>query len=242
MGFNERTHAFLAARFYVRLTQRFGERGAEAFLHATRHYAGQRGRRMAQRAIRDGQPLDCATYLRYGEWVHTPEIEAEDGAHAAETVSITPDYEMRVYACAWHRQFRDMGLTEAGRLYCRDLDRAICRGFNPDIRYEVPQTLHTADCCRHCIRDAGLREGVVYAKKTEYVLDFRFHCAHLYFAFAQCSEAIFGMEGRVAAEEVLADFTEAYGPEMTEALTAWRGVDFDSASAVDAHAAVRVGL
>jgi hypothetical protein len=27
MGFNEMTHAFLAARYYIRLTEQFGDRG-----------------------------------------------------------------------------------------------------------------------------------------------------------------------------------------------------------------------
>lgn len=54
MEFNEMVHATIAARFHVRLTGAFGERGRMAFLHATRCYAEQRGRRMAQRAIRDG--------------------------------------------------------------------------------------------------------------------------------------------------------------------------------------------
>ena len=43
MGFNERTHAFIAAKYYVHLTERFGERGKAAFLHATRYYGEQRG-------------------------------------------------------------------------------------------------------------------------------------------------------------------------------------------------------
>ena len=29
-------------------------------------------------------------------------------------------------------------------------------GFNPDIRYEVPQTLHTHDHCVQIVRNAGL--------------------------------------------------------------------------------------
>ena len=55
MGFNEKVHAFIAAKFYVYLTEAFGERGERAFIHGTQYYAEQRGRRMAQRAIRDGK-------------------------------------------------------------------------------------------------------------------------------------------------------------------------------------------
>ena len=57
MPFTEKSHAFIAARFYIRLTEAFSERGRKAFIHATQYYAGQRGRRMAQRAIRDGADL-----------------------------------------------------------------------------------------------------------------------------------------------------------------------------------------
>lgn len=70
MGFNEMTHAFLAARYYIRLTEQFGDRGREAFIHGIQYYGSQRGRRMAQRAIRDGKPLTYENYCRYGEWVN----------------------------------------------------------------------------------------------------------------------------------------------------------------------------
>ena len=62
MEFNERVHAYIAAKYYVHLTEHFGESGKKAFLHATQYYALQRGRRMAQRAIRDGQELTQAMY------------------------------------------------------------------------------------------------------------------------------------------------------------------------------------
>lgn len=48
MGFHEKVHAWLAAKYYQHLTQAFGDRGKSAFVHATRHYAMQRGRRMAR--------------------------------------------------------------------------------------------------------------------------------------------------------------------------------------------------
>ena len=33
MEFNERVHAYIAAKYYVHLTEHFGERGKKAFLH-----------------------------------------------------------------------------------------------------------------------------------------------------------------------------------------------------------------
>ena len=63
LRFNEKVHAFIAARYYMRLTEAFGQRGQAGFVHAMQYYAGQRGRRMAQRAIRNGQPLTHETFL-----------------------------------------------------------------------------------------------------------------------------------------------------------------------------------
>ena len=42
MGFNEMTHAFLAARYYIRLTEQFGDRGREAFIHGIQYYGSRK--------------------------------------------------------------------------------------------------------------------------------------------------------------------------------------------------------
>ena len=107
MAFTERVHAFIAARFHTRLIETFGERGRKAFVHGTQYYAEQRGRRMAQRAIRDGMELDYPTYLQYGEWVNTPEIIEEGIANRREPVAISPDYTLHIHCCPWHTQFKE---------------------------------------------------------------------------------------------------------------------------------------
>ena len=88
MGFTELSHAFIAAKYYVYLKEIFGDRGEAAFLHATRYYGEQRGRRMAQRAIRDGKPLTYETYCQYGEWVNTEEVKAQGLGNQSETTSL----------------------------------------------------------------------------------------------------------------------------------------------------------
>ena len=109
MGFNEMTHAFLAARYYIRFTEQFGDRGREAFIHGIQYYGSQRGRRMAQRAIRDGKPLTYENYCRYGEWVNTEEIKAMGAANRVEIGGYDPDYIMNIYSCPWFAQFQKMG-------------------------------------------------------------------------------------------------------------------------------------
>lgn len=227
MGFNEKVHAYIAAKFYVHLTEEFGERGKRAFVHGTQYYAEQRGRRMAQRAIRDGEELTYATYLQYGEWVNTEDIKALGCQNKSTIKSFAPDYQIHITDCPWYAQFKEMGLTEAGHTYCEHLDNSICRGFNPYIQYLVPETLHKSGFCTHIIKDVNFPEGASYKKKAEYLQDFEYHCAHSYWSYVEVSAAIFGAQGEAVAAQVLADFTADYGKEMADTLVRYQYENFN---------------
>jgi hypothetical protein len=227
MGFNEKTHAFIAAKFYVHLTEHFGERGKAAFTHAVRYYAEQRGRRMAQRAIRDGQPLNYETYCRYGEWKNTKDVEELGCSNQVTVESYGPDYVMQIHRCPWHTQFKEMGLKDAGLAYCSVLDASICRGFNPNMVYEVPQTLHDHDYCIQIIRDSGFEDGQAVEKRPEGIRPFEYHCGHSYWSFSEVSAAIFGAEGETVNLEVMEDFKNEYGEEMAGILAGYRNTNFN---------------
>lgn len=227
MGFNEMTHAFIAAKYYIHLSEHFEERGRQAFLHATRYYAEQRGRRMAQRAIRNGEELNYETYCRYGEWINTEEVVEAGCANQAEVVQYSPDYVIHIHKCPWHAQFAKMGLAKAGLLYCRDLDASICRGFNPELVYEVSQTLHDHDYCIQTIRGAGLKEGQAIAKRPEGLKSFEYHCAHSYWSYNEVTSAIFRAGGEVINSRVLEDFRKEYGEEMADILAGYRNENFN---------------
>ena len=227
MGFNEMTHAFIAAKYYVRLTEQFGERGKQAFLHATRYYAEQRGRRMAQRAIKNGEVLNYETYCRYGEWVNTEEVINAGAANQSTIESINPDFVIHIHRCPWHAQFAKMGLAKAGLLYCRDLDASICRGFNPELKYEVSQTLHDHDYCIQTIRNAGITPESSTEKRPEGLKSFEYHCAHSYWAYNEVAAAVFGAEGEKVNAEVLEDFKKEYGEEMADILAGYRYENFN---------------
>lgn len=226
MGFNEKSHAYIAARYYRLLTDRFGERGERTFIHATQYYAIQRGRRMAQRAIRDGEELTFDTYLRYGEWINTEECTAMGCANDGKTLATSPTYIRRITRCPWNTQFQEMDALDAGRCYCRYLDSAICLGFNPTLTYRVPQNLNQGVCCFHIVPDAELGAGP-WEKKTEYLRGFDYHCAHSYWAYREVTETIFGSEGTALAEQVLADFEAEYGVEMADVLRAHAHTNFN---------------
>lgn len=228
MGFNERVHAYIAARYYVALTETFGERGKAAFIHATQYYAMQRGRRMAQRAIRDGAPLTFATYCRYGEWVGTPEAAEEGISNVSCFQSYRPDAVQHIFRCPWHQQFKDMGLDQtAGAEYCRHLDMAIARGFNPYLTYEVEQTLQTAGCCIHRLKQPDFDETTDLSKKAEYIKNFEYHCAHSFWAYREVTSAVFRSQGEAVNAQVLEEFAREYGQEMADCLMKYQSTNFN---------------
>lgn len=227
VNFNECVHAFIAAKYYEELTKAFGDRGKRAFIHATQYYAEQRGRRMAQRAIRDGQELTFGVYQEYGEWVNTDYTIENEWSNKSTVESWSPDLELKIVRCPWHKQFKDMGLVEAGHTYCEHLDNSICRGFNPYIKYDVLQTLHKSDYCTHIIRNVNFAEGEKHPKKTEYLKSFEYHCAHSFFAYAEVTKAIFLAEGNRVVENVLDAFEKEYGEEMANILMKYKDTNFN---------------
>lgn len=228
MELTEKTHAFIAARYYVRLKERFGDRGIEAFRLCVRYYGEQRGRRMAQRAVADGRPLTYDVYREYGEWVNTETVKALGEANQSETVSVAPDYEVHVKVCPWNAEFRELGLPEAGIAYCSELDPSICRGFNPAIRYRTVQTLHDHEYCIQRVEEAGLKPGEHKpARKADGLKSFRYHCAHSYWSFREITAGIFGNAGDETAEEVLSDIAAAWGEEARSIIEAYRDTDFN---------------
>ncbi len=227
--FTEKHHALMAASYYSVLTERFGRSGTEAFIHATIRYAEQRGSRMAQRAIRDGRELDYAAYMEYGEWTNTQSVKDEGCENRGCVESMQPDYVYRITSCPWAAQFREMGMQKAGVVYCTYLDPSIVRGFNPAITFLTEQSLHDHDCCIQKVPDSRLPENFVPEKRTEYRKGFDYHCGHIFKTFSQLSGAIFGPEGREAADEVLHLFQDAYGKDMADVLTDYLDTDFDLA-------------
>ena len=238
MGFNEKLHAYIAARFYVRLTHTFGEKGKAAFIYATQYYAEQRGRRMAMRAIQDGQPLTYETYRAYSEWESTKDMQEEGCANRSETVSTDPVYEFHVTVCPWHEEFKALGLEEAGLVYCAHLDNSIARGFNPYLVYEVPQTLHD---CPFCVQKVSNLKGLAPGQTEqtaaidpsgvrpleERLRDFEYHCAHSFWSYARTAEAIFGEEGKTIAEAVLSEIAEDWGEDYNTVIRKYVSFDFE---------------
>ena len=228
MSFNEKVHAYIAAKYYQYLLEHFEERGKMAFIHGTQYYAEQRGRRMAQRAIRDGQALTPSNYYRYCEWVNTEDVKAMGCQNIIKYQTFQPEAVLHVTQCPWYTQFKEMGVnTTAGAEYCRHLDNSIVRGFNPYLTYEVDQTLQTADYCIHRMKAVDFDANSNLAKKPENLRNFEYHCAHSYWAYAEVVKAIFREEGEAVNASVMADFEKDYGVEMADILRSYSNVNFN---------------
>ena len=227
MEFSERTQVFIVASYYKQLTETFGERGKAAFLHGVKHYAMQRGSRMAQRAIRAGETLDYGTFCRYREWIPSEEAKRSGTANTMEIVSISPDYESHVTVCPWYLAFQEFDAGEAGKLYCSCLDEAINQGFNGQIQFHTVQTKHTQDVCIFRVDNSGMTKETSLEKHMEYVKGFDYHCAHTYYAIGEMVKAIFEKEGENLCEAVMADIEKKFGLETADTLRTYKDENFN---------------
>ena len=120
-----------------------------------------------------------------------------------------------------------MGCLEAGDVYCRHVDEALCRGFSPDIRFQALANLNSADHCVHRVARANPQGLADEPPMEQYKKDFSYHCGHLYWSFSEVVSAIFGAAGEAVAVGVLGDVAETYGAAMADELAAWRHTDFN---------------
>lgn len=229
--FNELHHAFIVAQYYTYLTESFGERGLQLFIFATHKYAEQRGSRMAQRAIRDGKPLTFETYREYGEWQSTKTAQNQMGGFQNEVISNAPDYEIHIKQCPWAYQFKEMNMRACGVVYCTHLDKAIARGFNPYLIFDVPQSVNDHDCCIQIMRGANFKEDQVFERSAKNIKSFDYHCGHVFRTFGDLTRAVFGEEGRRIWENVLNDFSKKYDSQMAATLKRFETTDFNTITA-----------
>ena len=178
---------------------------------------------MAQKAIRDGKELNHPTFMEYNELLATSEVVPADG----DLESLSPDYELHITNCPWHDRFLEMGCLEAGDVYCSLIDKAVCRGFNPELIFEAETNLNSSSYCLHRVKNTFYEAFPDVAQKTEDAYGFDYHCAHLYWSISEVVAAVFQADGKAVNAAVLKDFTETYGTEMTDRLVSFRHTNFN---------------
>jgi hypothetical protein len=180
---------------------------------------------MAQKAILLGMPLNFETYCALGEWNFSESFKKNLTTDHIKVLSLSPDYCYDVFACPWHDQYKAMGLLDGAVLYCKHLDMAIARGFNPYLDFHVLQTIHETDKCVFELKSACLNGEV--KKLQEWVLPFEYHCAHIFHTFSAIVKSVLKTEGLKLSTGVLTDFAEEYGKETADKLLSWAQTDFN---------------
>lgn len=229
MLLTETEHAGILAAFYKVLTQTCGqEQGTAIFMTAGRAYGSRRGRRMALRALRDGNPLDMTSYFAYGELLCT-----DDGHDGTYTASEGCVHEQQL-GCKWAAEFRAWDCLQCGVDYCREIDGTIVRGFNPTLAFECTQNMHTAPSCDFYYRgpeikadfmqtyESRLREGEAVKREMGY------HCADVYQMYVHVVSQALPQQAAGILEAVRRMLAERYGGQFFDLLSAYDGTDFEN--------------
>lgn len=226
MNWTEFHHAWIVSEFYRLLLERWPNRGPHAFRLAARTYGEQRGRRMAMRVIGQNRPLGLLEYFAFGEYTGGEELFdlemwGEEGV-----------VHEKVTRCPWAEVFARRELTQCGVIYCQEIDRAIVRGFNPQLELETASTQHTSSCCRFYFRQPGIPADTLDQADAMDVsaasMPMSYHCAHVYHTFASVAQGIFGTEGARVADQVGQNFEAQYGRSAHALLLRTKQVPFDT--------------
>ena len=229
--FTASQHAILFALLARALSSHLGPEKSEAVIHqAVQRYGQQRGHRMALRAQRDGEPLSMLNYMAYAEWRVGP------GETEQAMTELVPDARSFVTLCPWHQAWLGSELLRYGRLYCQEIDHALVRGFNPELRLDVLSTLSNDDRpCEFVYHQANLTPEnleLLDEKKSANqqhgaVMPWEYHAGHLYAAFKSILLPELGVRGETILQEALTAFALRFGEESAQVILSYQVLNFD---------------
>lgn len=216
-------HALLFAWISRAVIQYVGEEQGETIIRkAIRRYGEQRGRRMALSAQANGHTLSMANYMAYSEWrAGEDETEREMDGRALDARTL-------VYRCPWNKAWRDQNLIPYGRLYCLEIDEALVRGFNPELKLDVNSTLtNDAPYCEFVYHDANLATVKADAPGENTVMPWDYHLGHLRKTAGEVIIEELGHVGQEAINTALAEFAQCYGEGTAQIVAAYQDTDFN---------------
>ena len=206
------------------------EKGEAVTRGVVRRYGEQRGWRMRLRAQKDGEPLTMLNYMAYGEW------RAREGESEQRMAETTPDAYSYVDRCPWNQAWVESDLLQYGRLYCQEIDQALVRGFNPQLKLDVLSTLsNDQKPCEFIFYQANLTPenlSILSEKKKinqqkGVVMPWEYHLGHLVQAAKFIVTDELGSEGEAVLQEALGEFARRYGEEAVQMILSYQTVDFD---------------
>ena len=149
-------------------------------------------------------------YFAYSEW------RWEDG-FSKSTIQTEPYFAHYVHACPWCSAWKENGLAEYGRYYCRNVDENIVRGFHSDLHLDMRSYLSgpASSCCEFHWKDLAMnaetakQQGAIAKRIGEScVRDFVYHTAHTYKTLLGCFAEVDAQKARVIDDRVRKEFAE----------------------------------
>lgn len=216
MAFTEMEHAGLIGCYYRALVRHLGEKGLVIFRACSWAYGEKRGRRMARRAQKHGFALDYFAYLVHSEWAPTrPEKAAmESKIEGADFVSYN-------YYCPWYEAFVAADAQDCAQVYCKIIDKALVRGFHPELSLMVESFIHNTPCCTFRFKEANFKPADLTRLaeekekyKSENIRSFAYHTAHVDHDFMQTIKEMAGPLSDEVIQEAHFDFKKRYGEDL----------------------------
>jgi len=214
-------HAVLFALLSKHAIQLCEKKGEEAILKAMTRYGNERGARMAQNALKNGEELTVLNSQAYGEWKPDYPGQMEFGIIHGE-----PTLNTYISKCAWCEAWKKHGLMEYGKFYCVNVDNAWFQGFNPEFLCKTitPAMSWGGHRCEfdwgEALSPAQLDELANKKKElgSSCMRDFNFHTAHLLSSIGDTLVKELGADGEKAVELAKAEFDKMFGKEYLESI------------------------
>ena len=221
-------HAVMYALLVRQAVLQAGQEGRAAMREATAVYGRERGGRMRQRALANGDTPNALSYMAYGEW------GAEPGVMVVEEQPDQELYVSHVYKCEWCRCWKKHNLMEYGKVYCENVDVNIAQGFDPDFHLQVNSLLSAgAPYCEFGYSFALTGDKREQLAEMQQRLggsarrDFDYHTAHLYYTCRRVLREKLGDSlGADVADAAFFDFTRRFGAAYANAVAAYSQEDF----------------
>jgi len=127
-------------------------------------------------------------------------------------------------------------LLDYGHYFCREIDTALVRGFNPDLEIQVNSTLtNDGEPCDFIFKNAGLSFfkmlGLAYKKKIrpgrQTIMPWEYHTGHLYKTMGNLIRQELGDKADEIMENALNDFASFFSEKHIAAIKKYQSTDFE---------------
>lgn len=214
-------HAILFALLSKHAVTLCGEAGKAAILNGVTRYGRERGKRMRDNALADGEELNLVTYQLYGEWVPEFPKQMETGI-----LQKGPSFQNWVAKCPWCQAWNKHHLLEYGKLYCVNIDKAVYEGFHEDFQCTLLGD-NLSFGGERCLFDwqfpLSEQDEIDLNEKrqklgTSRTRDFTFHTAHLLLSVGDTLEKELGEHGHTAVSGAVQEYIRLFGSDYYNVL------------------------